>query len=351
MTDKKGKEKKENSSTLQLEQMKIEGQLKRFMSDVEIAFHEAVMMSGGYVNGHAHIDRCNTNYFHYWTAYSSSFDPYKAASLPLDVKQDITGEMHKGEAYTWDNLIDRMGKEIERQYFLGHRKLITHIDATPDLLRWHDDPLIAVKAALKLKKQYKDLLDMQIFAHPVFGFKADEDDAAPRLEVFHEAVKIVDGVGGLPERDEKISKRGYTDHVVECLKLGLEHNKPVQIHVDQGNSLLENGTERVIQAVHCHDATCLRDKKGNKTSEPLVWLVHSISPSCYDETRFKKVVEGLAENNIGIIVCPSAALGMRQLRSLQTPTHNSIARILELLIEGVRIKIGTDNIEDVFMAV
>jgi hypothetical protein len=40
---------------------------------------------------------------------------------------------------------------------------------------------------------------------------------------------------------------------------------------------------------------------------------------------------------------------MRQLRSVEAPLHNSIARVLELVKMRVPIRLGTDNIEDVFV--
>jgi hypothetical protein len=43
------------------------------------------------------------------------------------------------------------------------------------------------------------------------------------------------------------------------------------------------------------------------------------------------MVDKLLKNNIGIITCPSAAISMRQLRPIKTYTHNSIARVLEML--------------------
>jgi len=55
----------------------------------------------------------------------------------------------------------------------------------------------------------------------------------------------------------------------------------------------------------------------------------------------------LAELNIGVICCPSAAISMRQLRPLAQPTHNAIARVLELLCAGVFVRLGTDNVCDI----
>ena len=66
-----------------------------------------------------------------------------------------------------------------------------------------------------------------------------------------------------------------------------------------------------------------------------------------DEARFEKLVDGLLDNNIGVICCPSAAIGMRQLRPLHTPTYNSIPRVLELIAAGVHVRIASDNIADI----
>ncbi len=79
----------------------------------------------------------------------------------------------------------------------------------------------------------------------------------------------------------------------------------------------------------------------------MVWAIHLISPSTYGEARFEKLLEGLLENQIGVICCPSAALGMRQLRPASTPTYNSIPRVLEMIAAGVHVRIGSDNISDI----
>ena len=78
----------------------------------------------------------------------------------------------------------------------------------------------------------------------------------------------------------------------------------------------------------------------------MVWAVHMISPSTYDENRWRAFVEGMVECNIGVISCPSAAIGMRQIRPRNVPSYNSIPRILELAEAGVHIRLGSDNIAD-----
>ncbi|HMB48352.1 MAG TPA: hypothetical protein VKN63_08765 [Afifellaceae bacterium] len=79
----------------------------------------------------------------------------------------------------------------------------------------------------------------------------------------------------------------------------------------------------------------------------MIWAVHLISPSTYDEARFNRLVEGLVESNIGVITCPSGALGMRQFRPLDTPAYNCIPRLLEMLAAGVHVRVGSDNVADI----
>ena len=79
----------------------------------------------------------------------------------------------------------------------------------------------------------------------------------------------------------------------------------------------------------------------------MVWAVHMVSPSTYDDGRFWRLADAMAELNVGLIACPSAALGMRMLRPLQAPTGNCMPRILELLSRGVAVRLGSDNIADI----
>jgi adenosine deaminase len=55
----------------------------------------------------------------------------------------------------------------------------------------------------------------------------------------------------------------------------------------------------------------------------------------------------LSDRRIGVICCPSAAISMRQYRPLLSHTHNSIARVLDLLAAGVEVRIASDNICDI----
>jgi cytosine/adenosine deaminase-related metal-dependent hydrolase len=125
------------------------------------------------------------------------------------------------------------------------------------------------------------------------------------------------------------------------LELSRDLGKMIHVHVDQRNEPSESGTEQLIQAVREYGAPVSPD------GVPMIWAVHLISPSTYDEDRFNRLVDGLVELNIGVITCPSGAIGMRQFRQVNTPAYNCIPRLLEMLVAGVHVRVGSDNIADI----
>jgi cytosine/adenosine deaminase-related metal-dependent hydrolase len=294
---------------------------------------------GGFFNAHAHLDRAYTLSDIYLEHAGTT--PLKASNLPLSVKQNLVGDLHTGPAYKAEDLRKRMTMALERQLAFGVRRIDTNIDATPDL---PDGGLLAINIALELKKKFKKKgLDVRIAPTPIFGFKEKE-----RWNVFKKAARFSDYLSLLPEKDDYAvgsdpdGKVGFKHHVRMGLELACTMRKEIQFHVDQMNVPFEEGAVRVLDVLEVIRQPILGD-------EPSVWLVHMISPSAYNEVQFRKLVERLLEHNVGVIVCPTAAISMRQLRSIEGPAHNSIARMAELIKAKVPIRIGTDNISDVFV--
>jgi cytosine/adenosine deaminase-related metal-dependent hydrolase len=292
---------------------------------------------GGWKNAHLHCDRGGTLDSKYW--HDASIDPFEAGTYSLAAKQNLTGELHKGPAYEYDDLYKRIRKELLREKMLGTKSATSLIDATPDV------GLVAIKAALQVKQELLGKIEFIIGTQPIFGFKNPALNP-DRWNAFREASMIdgVDVLGALPEKDAAPDKIGAKEHIELVLKLGIELNKEVHVHVDQGNDPRENGTEMLIECVNEFGSPKVSD-----CSMPTVWAVHAISTSCYDEYRFRSLLENLKRHNIGIICCPRAAISMRQLRPLDAPIHNSITRVLEMVRHEIPIRIGTDNIADIFI--
>lgn len=294
---------------------------------------------GGWVNYHTHLDRALTDKNKYLA--KTGFSVWQAACTPLSFKHGLTAELHKSSAYQdIKDLKKRMRLCLEDAIFTGTRELVTFIDATADI------ELRAIETAIKLKEKYKSGIKIKIAAHPVFGFRENRDYRKSPWEVFEKACRMneVDIVGGLPEKDDRKDSIGINGHLEKILKLGKELNKEIHVHVGQANDPRQKDIFNLIKMT---GKIFGESKKHNKI--PQVWAVHAISPSAYPEEEFKKVLDGLKKYNIGVICCPKAAISMLLPRSVLSPTHNSIARILEMAYRGIPIRIGTDNISDLYI--
>ena len=74
-----------------------------------------------------------------------------------------------------------------------------------------------------------------------------------------------------------------------------------------------------------------------------------MSLSCHSEEYQRKIAKRLKELDIGVIICPSAAISMFQHGEYNAPIHNSIGPVKILKEEGVNVGLGIDNVEDIFM--
>ena len=282
---------------------------------------------GGFMNAHLHIDRSGTFNFN-----EKNFGNEYALSLKN--KHALIPLIHESHEYDKDNLQHRVYEFLEDMISLNTTRADSFVDVTDDRVK-----LEALDSLNELKTKIS--LDFRLGAYSPLGFR---DDEPKRWRLIEEASKKADFLGALPERD---SKRDYSDHigfkesVIRFLDLSNQIKKPLHIHVDQRNDPRENGSEIVIDLMDRFNYPI------NHHHEPNIWLVHVISPSLYDEKRFQHLIEKIKALNIGVICCPSAAISMRQLRSIRTPTFNSIARILDMLAAGIHVRIGSDNIFDI----
>jgi cytosine/creatinine deaminase len=292
-----------------------------------------VKQKGGAINAHAHLDRADTLDEGYLS--HIGLDPMEASSYPLRVKQNLVGDLHRGPAYTEEDLRRRMSKNLDvmARYF-NVREVWSLVDTSADIGR------VAFDVAIQLKEEMQGKIDFRVGSYPIFGF---EDGEPQRWRIFEETSREADFLGAIPERDERKGHVGYKEHLRRILYLAAELEKPVHMHVDQANDPEEKGTEELIHAADYCIPPSLRE------GEPLVWAVHAISPSAYDDKRFGDLLDGLKDCNIGVICCPRAGISMKQDRSISAPSHNSIARILEMMVARIPVRLGSDNISDVFV--
>ncbi len=306
------------------------------MSDTPFftALRSRMASLGGIFNAHLHLDRAGT-LDDTLRLLATACDTPDRSSLSLAAKHAIIPLIHASSCYDLPRLAERVTSYLELLVAAGTTRADTVVDTTTDRVG-----LSALETFLHLKAAFRNRLDLRVGAYSPLGFTDGEPD---RWKLLVAGAEIADFIGGLPERDDRTV---YPDHIgfdESCRRLmTLAHDlgKPLHLHVDQKNLASEDGTERAIRA-----ATTLRLPA--ESGEPLIWLVHAISPSAYDEHRFRDLSDRIASSHMGVICCPSAAISMRQIRPVAAPTHNSIARVLDMLAAGIPVRVGSDNIHDI----
>lgn len=286
---------------------------------------------GGFHNAHVHLDRANT--LDDGFVDHGRVQVLESSHISLQKKHKLIASVHEGPAYDPENLDARVRATLDVMVGAGTRLVDTMVDVTPDRVGTS-----ALDQIMGIARDYGNRLTLRAAAYTPLGFRDDEPE---RWRVFEEGVKSADFIGCLPEADDVDDypeNIGFEEHCVRMLDLARTTGKMLHVHTDQLNIPQENGTERLIEVA--------RREGVLEGDEPQVWAVHAISPSTYDDARWEAYVEALLETNIGIISCPSAAIGMRQLRPIMTPTYNSIVRVLELAAAGVPIRMASDNIAD-----
>lgn len=288
---------------------------------------------GGAFNAHLHIDRAGT---YDETVRLLQGRVRDGANLTLAGKHSLIPMIHESPLYDRDSLIERVSFYLDAMIEVGTRRADSVVDVTTDRVG-----TAALDALRDLAARYADRIDFRLGAYSPLGFR---DDEPARWALVEQAAERADFLGILPERDDRTD---YPDHIGydtccrRSLDLAARLGKDLHIHVDQANHPHETGGETVARLVQ-------EMGLGRRPEdEPFVWLIHLISPSTYDEPRFRDLADRLAGLGIGVICCPSAAISMRQLRPLQSPGFNSIARVLDLLDCGVQVRIGSDNMCDI----
>ncbi len=273
-------------------------------------FLEDVKNNGGFVNCHAHFDK--SFYINRETLAESMVDMEKKWRMSDHIKMNDTQT----------DVEERISQALDMLISQGVTRTISFIDAFG---------MVGTKmidAARAVQEKYKNKILFKTISHPIHGPATNADD----LKIFEAVSEKTDIVGGLPSADRPNDKK----HLETIFSIAKNLNKPLHIHIDQENNPNERDTEKVIEFV----------KKFGYQGR--VVLVHAISISAQPKEYRSRIYRELAALGIAVVVCPSAALSMKQLNQYTSGVHNSIANVPEMLEAGVTVGMGVDNICDYY---
>ncbi|HSX23626.1 MAG TPA: amidohydrolase family protein [Candidatus Saccharimonadales bacterium] len=273
-----------------------------------------IKAGGGWVNTHAHIDR----------AYILDDGNFKSTAAPLEEKWHLPDDFKRKAGV--DDIYDHMARAVESMCKQGVQALGTFIDVDPVV----EDK--AIKAAQKIRKTYKDKIQLKFINQVVKGVI----DAEAR-HWFEIGAEFVDIIGGLPEKDAGREVE-HLDILFEAAKKN--GGKMLHVHIDQFNSPGQRDTELLV----------------NKTVEHgyqgKVVAVHCISVGAQPRKYRLELYKKMKDAGIMVITCPTGWIDnswvASQDKDVIGPIHNAIAPVKEMVAAGLTVALGTDNIQDIY---
>ena len=81
--------------------------------------------------------------------------------------------------------------------------------------------------------------------------------------------------------------------------------------------------------------------------EGKVTAIHSISLACHKKPKRDVIYKLMKDADLSVIACPIAWIDHPRTERL-SPTHNAITPVDEMIQWGIKVGIGTDNINDIY---
>lgn len=228
-----------------------------------------------------------------------------AAMAAIELASIVKRKYH--ESWIYEN--------AKKALMLGLKHGVLHIRAFIDTDT--KAKLEGIKALLKLKDKFKDVIDLQVVAFPQDGVLRDPGSE----ELVREAIEMgADVVGGIPWIE-------YTDedareHIDLMFEIAKEYNKDVAMLTDDaGDPSLRTTEMLAVKAI-----------KEGWTGR--VEACHARGMEMYPEPYFRKLIALLKRADMSIVSDPHTG-----------PLH---AKVNQLLKEGVTVALGQDDIADAY---
>lgn len=261
-----------------------------------------------FVDTHMHLDKA---FIGGWTAPTSGL--YAEAERKVkDYKRSVTVE----------DVRRRAGRAIEAAVRNGMAHVRTNVDL--DTI----GGLTGFQGLLEARKDYADVIDIEIAAMPHDGLIVD--DGCEKL-VWQAMEMGADVVGGAPrqELDDDDSRR----HIDKVFEIAKHFGKPIDMHIDAT-------CDFHLRTIHYLAAKTIREGYQGR-----VTAGHVVALSYYNEYYAERIIRLIKRAGLHIVTCPATTMISAPILDKE-PRGRGITRVRQLLEAGVNVAIGQDNIDD-----
>ena len=230
----------------------------------------------------------------------------------------------------WDELKPHLTIELikKRARKLCHWAIANGCLAIRSHVDISDDRLLAVEALLELRKEMRDLIDIQLVAFPQNGYLRYKNS----IKNLDRALKKgVDVIGGIPHY-ERTMNEGSLSIKLLC-ELAAEKDLLVDMHCDESDDPMSRHVETLAFEAH------RLGLEGRVTGSHLTSM-HSM-----DNYYVSKLIPLLQEAELQVVANPLINITLQGRHDLY-PKRRGMTRVKELLNSNINVAFGHDCVMD-----
>jgi cytosine deaminase len=261
----------------------------------------------GLVESHIHLDK----------ALIADREPNKSGTLQEAIQ--VTAKLKP--TFTEEDIYERAKKALEMIISHGATAVRTHAEFDPA------QGFTGFNTIMKLKEEYKELIDMQVVAFPQEGiFKAPGTEA-----MMYEAMEMgADVVGGIPYNDAPAN-----EHIDLIFEIAKKYDKDIDLHQDFADEADNTSIEYLCEKT-------IKEGYQGRVSVGHLTALHAMEPE-----RLQKVIDLMVQAKINVMPLPATDLHLGA-RNDKYNVRRAVTPIRKLRDAGVNVSLGTNNIRNGF---
>lgn len=265
------------------------------------------VLTPGFVESHVHLDK----------ALIADRRPNQSGTLQEAIK--VTAELKP--TFTEGDVYERARKVLDMIIVHGVTAIRTHSEFDPA------QGFTGFDVILKLKEEYKKLVDIQVVAFPQEGiFKAPGTE-----KMMYEAMeKGADVVGGIPYNDAPAN-----EHIDLIFDIAKKYDKDIDLHQDFSDEADNLSIEYLCR------------KTIDEGYQGRVTVGHLTALHALPDEKLNPIIKLMKEAGISVISLPPTDLHLGG-RHDEFNVRRAITPIRKLRDGGVNVSISTNNIRNAF---
>ncbi|MDT2448652.1 amidohydrolase family protein [Enterococcus avium] len=261
----------------------------------------------GLVESHIHLDK----------ALIADREPNKSGTLKEAI--EVTAKLKP--TFTEEDVYTRAKQALDMIIRRGATTVRTHAEFDPA------QGFTGFKMIMRLKEEYKDLIDMQVVAFPQEGiFKAPGTE-----KMMYEAMEMgADVVGGIPYNDAPAN-----DHIDLIFEIAKKYDKDIDLHQDFADEADDLSIEYLCE------------KTMKEGYEGRVSVGHLTALHTLPKEELDRIIQLMAKAKINVMPLPATDLHLGA-RNDEYNVRRAVTPIRKLRDAGVNVCLATNNIRNAF---